>query len=104
MLIYLAGKYSGDIDRNIQNARQIAIELWEDGYYVFCPHLNTAHFEIDCRCTYENYIRGDMDILLRCDAVVMMPEWRGSEGANMEYSLAVKHNIPVFEYPELPEC
>jgi nucleoside 2-deoxyribosyltransferase len=103
MLIYLAGKYSGNVEENIANARKIAIELWEAGYYVICPHLNTARFETDCRCTYENYMRGDMEMLARCDAVVMLPEWEGSMGAVRERGRANDCGIPVFEYPELPE-
>jgi len=90
MIVYLAGPYSGNVDDNISRARKISIELWEAGYYVVCPHLNTAHFEIDCRCTYENYMRGDIEILSKCDAVVMLPGWQNSAGASREKKHAAR--------------
>lgn len=102
MIVYLAGKYSGDIEANIDYARDLAIELWEEGYTVICPHLNTAHFETDCDLTYEEYLQGDFEIILRCDAVVMMPNWRDSAGATQEYEWAMRHSVPVYEYPTLP--
>ncbi len=67
MIIYIAGKYTGknrkEIDENIEKACKAAIKLWEAGHTVFCPHLNIAHFEEDCKCTYEQYIKGDIEIL-----------------------------------------
>jgi len=103
VILYLAGPYSGDIDANIQAARKIAIELWEAGYTVFCPHLNTAHFEIDCKCTYLEYLNGDMEILRRCDALVLMPTWESSKGAQTEKMLAEIHGISIYYYPDYPK-
>jgi hypothetical protein len=46
---YVSGPYRADtqegIDQNIAEAREIAVALWRMGYSVFCPHLNTAHFD-----------------------------------------------------------
>jgi hypothetical protein len=102
MLIYLAGKYSGDIAENIQRAREVAIELWQKGYAVICPHLNTANFEEDCKCAYDDYIKGDLQIVSRVDAVVLLPGWQDSNGAKLEAVHAKQHGIPVTEYPALP--
>lgn len=102
MIIYLAGKYTGDVDRNIADARKVAVACWEKGYATICPHLNTSHFEIDCGATYEDYMKGDMEILLRCDAIVMLPGWEDSPGARMERECAIQYGTPVYEYPELP--
>jgi len=102
MIIYLAGKYSGDIWKNIYDARHVAIELWQKGYTVICPHLNTANFEIDCMCEYEDYIKGYLAIIARCDAVVMLPGWEDSYGATQERNHAQGLGIEVFEYPTLP--
>ena len=49
-------------------------------------------------------MRRDLIIVERCDGVVMMPDWEESEGAVTEYLFARLHNIPVWEYPEVPEC
>lgn len=112
-LVYVAGPYGqktalngvGNIkgvDENIHQARKIAIELWEMGYAVICPHLNTSHFEIDCKLDHAGYLKGDLEIIKRCDMVVMTPDWMESRGATMEYDHAMSLNIPVFVYPEIP--
>jgi hypothetical protein len=102
MLVYVAGPYRGEVERNIQQAREIAIELWEAGHVALCPHLNTAHFEIDCNVPDEAYLKGDLLILFRCDAVVASPDWSNSAGARKEIELAMRVGIPVYYYPEIP--
>lgn len=102
MIIYTAGLYSkGNIDDNIEVARKCAIDLWERGFTVICPHLNTAHFEVDCKVGYEDYMRGDLEIIARCDAVVMLPNWELSEGAKQEKQFAISRDIPIYYYGDI---
>lgn len=102
MLVYTAGRYSGDVDNNIAIAREVAKKLWEAGHAVICPHLNTAHFEQDCTATYEQYIEGDLNMVARVDALVMIPGWEQSPGACNEREYALSLNMPVYEFPEVP--
>ena len=114
LLLYISGKYTlGDIDENIKAARRVAVQLWEQGYCVLCPHQNTANFEQDCNASYVQYLRGDLLLLERCDAVVMLPFWEESHGAKLELAHAAKKGIPAYywgidnlppptEMPELP--
>lgn len=95
ILVYLSGAYSGNIEANIQKARQTAIKLWELGYTVFTPHLNTIHFEKDCQIPYQDYLIGDLVILKRCDIIFMLDNWQISNGARQEYDLAIALNIPI---------
>jgi nucleoside 2-deoxyribosyltransferase len=106
MIIYISGKYTGtpeEIKQNIEAARKVAVELWNEGYTALCPHLNTAHFENDCSATYEDYIQGDLELLSRCDAMVLCPNYKSSTGAKIEIEYAKEHGIPIYEYPKLPE-
>ncbi len=96
VLVYISGQYSGDIAENIHKARLLAILLWELGYSVFCPHLNTIHFENDCKCKYQDYIDGDLTILKRVDAILMMENWEQSRGAIIEQNEAAFQGIPIF--------
>ncbi len=97
MIIYISGKYTtGDINENIAEARKVAIQLWGNGFTVICPHLNTANFEKDCKATYDDYIKGDLDILTKCDVILMLPSWNESNGAKIEMEYALDNNIPVF--------
>jgi len=100
-LIYISGAYMGkdngqSIDRNIRLAREAAIELWEKGYTVICPHLNTQNFEKDCSCIYDDYVIGDCEIVKRCNGVFMLDNWEESNGASIEKQTAKENIIPVF--------
>lgn len=107
MLVYIAGPYGAipghDIDDNIARSRDIAIDLWTMGHTAICPHLNTSHFEKDTDLKWDDYMRGDLKILARCDAIVMDELWEQSKGACVEREFAQQHNIPVYYYPTLPE-
>ncbi len=103
MLVYVSGAYSGDIDTNIERAANIAAELWEKGHAVLCPHINTAHFELRCKATYEQYINGDLNMVARCDAMVMVPGWESSKGATIEKNYAESLHIPIWFYPDMPD-
>jgi hypothetical protein len=104
MLVYLAGLYTkGNIDENIAHARAIAIEVWESVCWALTPHLNTAHFEIDCLAGYESYMQGDFRMVTVCDAILMLPGWEQSSGAKRELELAQRLKMPVYYYPDLPK-
>jgi len=101
VIIYISGAYMGkdngkSIDSNIRLAREAAIELWEKGFTVICPHLNTQNFEKDCTCKYEDYLTGDTTIVKRVDAVFMLENWMESQGASVEKATVEDYNIPVF--------
>jgi dTMP kinase len=102
MLLFVSGPYSGDVDKNIEIAEKVAIDVWEAGHTAFCPHLNTAHFEEKSNVPYERYLAGCLETLVRCDAIVMVPGWEDSPGAKVELDFASSHGIPVYVYPDLP--
>lgn len=102
MIVYISGPYRGDVDANIQAAREAAIKVWEAGHTAICPHLNTAHFEDDCSLDDDRYVERDMDILARCDGILMLPGWEASVGARTEHAYALDLSLPVWRYPELP--
>ena len=103
MLVYVAGPYRGDVDENIAHARKVAIELWEIGHAVICPHLNTAHMEEDCSLLDEDYLAGDIAIMARCDCVVMVKGWELSVGARAEREYAMNLDMPVYFEPDYPQ-
>ncbi len=95
-LVYISGPYTGDIDQNILNARAMATNLWEMGFAVICPHLNTAHFEQDCSATYEDYLEGDLRMVEGCDAMLMLEGWEDSKGSVKERQHALTLGVSVF--------
>jgi hypothetical protein len=94
-ILYVCGPYTGtdstETTKNVMTARSYAIEAWRRGWTVFCPHLNSAHFE---RCIpeirHDGWINAYLDILRRLDpdAVLLIEGWSGSPGAVFEYTTA----------------
>lgn len=110
-LVYIAGPYTAPeghdyrgyhgIERNIGNARQVAAWLVDLGVYFFCPHLNSAHFEVIRPNAQPQYwYELDLRILRHCDAVLLIHGWRNSKGAVKECEVAIELGIPVFELAE----
>lgn len=98
-LLYLAGPYRAGHDRtiddNIASARRHARHIARIGvHYPVTPHLNTAHF--DGLASDDFFINGTMELMLRCDAVLMLPGWESSEGAEGEATMAAKRAMMVF--------
>lgn len=81
-------------NQNIRQAEAIALDLWLMGFAVICPGKNTENF--DGAAVDDVWLRGDLEILARCDAVVMAPSWMDSEGARGELDLARSLDMPVF--------
>jgi hypothetical protein len=98
MIVYIAGPYSVDPTRNIEEARKLNVKLWSLGIPTICPHMNTAHMERIA--SDEVFYRGYIDILLRCDAVVTFGNWKNSAGAKKEVKAALENLIPVYNSVE----
>jgi len=98
-VIYIAGPFRAEnawrVEQNIRAAEETALDLWNCGYAVICPHANTRYFDgaIDANM----FLEGDLEILSRCDALFMLPKWETSVGATEERRFAVSRNIPVFD-------
>lgn len=105
--LYLSGPYTGngpaERDLNIERAAWTAARLWDMGFAVVCPHMNTARFEERCKVAgYDDFLRADIELLSRLDCVVMLPGWEESKGAKAERERAIDYGIPVYEWPDVP--
>jgi nucleoside 2-deoxyribosyltransferase len=99
-MIYVAGPFrannSWSMEQNIRRAEAIALELWLLGAAVLCPHANTRFFQ--GAAPDDVWLTGDLEMLGRCDAVVLAENWEKSSGTKAEIDYARLHNIPVFEW------
>jgi hypothetical protein len=97
-LIYVAGPYRAatgwGIEQNIQRARALGAEVAALGAYPVIPHSNTAH--MDGLATDELWLRGTLELMRRCDAVIFTPDWRQSSGARDERTDARRLDMPRF--------
>lgn len=80
--VYIAGKISGDPNYKEKfNTVQKILEA--KGWIVLNPAwLPSEGFE------YEAYMRMSMAMLIECDAVCFLPDWKESKGAAQEISIA----------------
>lgn len=100
-LIYVAGPYRAAtrdaIAHNIDAARQIGISAAALGWFPVIPHANTAHMELDLPDLGDEFwLRGTLEMMERCDAVVLVPGWEHSAGTKGEIARADALRIPVF--------
>lgn len=99
-LIYVAGKYRAAtreaVAANIEAARQVGIEAARLGWYPVIPHANTGHMEDDLQHADQFWLAGTLELMTRCDAVVLVPGWETSEGTRGEIAKADQLQIPVY--------
>lgn len=106
-VVFISGPYRDSnewlVEQNIRQAEALALSAWGIGVAVHCPHKNTARF--GGALPDEVWLKGDLEILRRCDAVLCTPDWRRSSGATAEVALAKSLGIPVVEtVEELSSC
>lgn len=105
-VVYVAGPYRSKkgingIRDNINHAMDVARILWKEGYAVICPHGNTAFMDgKDIKAKV--FLDGDLELLKRCDAMVLVGDWKNSKGTVGEVTYAKEYlDIPIFEWSEL---
>jgi hypothetical protein len=102
-IIYVSGKYSNGgtenetREKNIALAKKHSIDLWNMGAAVICPHTNTALFETDKRfkSTFHTLLDGDLAMLNYVDAMYLLPNWKTSAGAIIEFDYANEIKLPI---------
>jgi nucleoside 2-deoxyribosyltransferase len=98
-IAYVAGPYRDETIygkiRNIRHAEEISLMLWSYGFVAICPHKNAEHFEGAYDMDDQVFLDGDIEILKRCDFMVVVPGWRTSPGTQREIGVANAHRIPV---------
>jgi hypothetical protein len=84
MRIYIAGPMTGLPDFNYPLFNQTAAVLRNAGWEV----ENPAETEFGPAVPYEAMIRSGLTLLLRCDAIWMLPGWSKSKEATLEFAVA----------------
>lgn len=97
-VVYIAGPFRARTPweqiLNIRMAEHAALQVWQLGHVALCPHLNTQNFQGVCEDGV--WLRGDLEMLRRCDAVVLVYGWERSAGTLAEIEEAQAHGIPVY--------
>ena len=104
-LLYVAGKYAGDIKKNIEIAEKTSIALIKRGFFVITPHKNTSgygKYEGVDGITNETWMEMDFDMISRCDGLYVMIGYTESEGTLREIQFAKENDIPIIYESDCP--
>jgi hypothetical protein len=108
-IIFISGAFRGkpniewNRQQNIRAAEAAALEVWRLGGIAICPHKNTEHF--DGAAPDDVWLDGDLQILARCDAILLIGHWWDSKGATREQAFAITHNIEILQnLQEVKKC
>ena len=47
------------------------------------------------KAMYSDYMKADIEMLLKCSSILMLRGWEGSKGANLEYQIADALHLEV---------
>ena len=98
-VIYIAGPFRGKnawkVEQNIRKAEEAGFKVASiGGVMPMIPHTMTRFF--DGTMTDEFWLQGTLELLARCDAILMLPGWENSSGSRNEKKFAEQNKLPVF--------
>lgn len=93
MRIYIAGKITGDEDYGEKFAKAEDRLVEEMGYEV----INPACLQLPDSCKWEDYMRLTLAMVDLSDAVYLLPDWKESPGACIEYGYALAKGKSIEE-------
>ena len=97
MKVYIAGKITGEPEEACRD-KFLAAErrLRLNGYQPVNPFRYGQERGTD-ETTWNEYMKLCIPKLLECDAILLLPDWKDSEGAKFEKLIADKLNIKILE-------
>ncbi len=85
------------IEKNIELAKEYAIKLWNEGFAILTPHLNTRDFEMKTNIPQLSYRKFYLDMLKFMNFIFVLPNWDKSNGVKREIKEEVIQGIPIFD-------
>ena len=95
-VIFISGRITAptsyQMAENVRHAHMASLKLMKRGYATICPHKNTeglgGALHRDSEDDFEGWMAMDLEILSRCDGILMLKGWKQSRGSKREYAKA----------------
>ena len=99
MIIYVAGPYIGhtreQIVDNLYRAQKAVKGVYALGAMgIYTPLMTDGFGGV---FTESTMLQRDLELLKRCDAVLLLPGWQESVGACTERETAIQEGMPIFD-------
>jgi len=101
-VVYVAGPYRAEtragVTLNIQTARAVGLAAIRKGWSPIIPHANTGDLDvIDPDIGDRFWLAATLELMTRCDAVLLCPGWERSAGTLAEIDAANQQGLPVYQ-------
>ena len=106
-LVYVAGPFAGptnyDVQQNVARAESVGLTIARHGALPVIPHTMNRNFFGQLDETF--WLGGVIELMRRCDAMVLVADWPRSKGATIEHNIAADIGMPIFhgEIDEWPD-
>jgi len=102
--VYIAGPFTAPtpwlIENNVRRAEELSLKVCALGNVVaLCPHTMYRFFYGMETANY--WYEATLELLRRCDAIIMLNGWEQSTGAVGEHTEAIELSIPIFTEDQL---
>jgi len=109
MKLYLCGPMTGYADLNHPAFFKAETHLMSMGYEVINPAKMDEELGLDPHKGVMDHeflkdaVKRDLDAVMTCDGIALLPEWEGSKGARAEVAVAQWLGKPVYLFPSMAE-
>ena len=93
MKVYISGRISGrPLEEARREFRAAEVKIRRFGLRPVSPMQNGLAPAAD----WAEHMGRDITLLLRCEAIYMLPQWQKSEGATLEHLIARQRRMRIF--------
>lgn len=103
MIIYVAHPYGGQKENKEKIEKYINQLVERYPNYTFVSPIHTFGFMYNVVKTYEQGMKMCLNLLRKCDGLILCQNWEKSAGCNREYNFAKDRNMEIFLYEEVYE-
>lgn len=97
-LYYFAHPYTGNYAENYDLCMERSNKLLDLGYYHINPLTHSVPLHEMKERSDEFWYEFDLEILKRCDGIILAPKWNLSKGCKLEFVKAKELGLEIIHY------